>query len=114
VTLRATKIDTTSENSRITLQRSKTAGSKPRSAPSFPRVAQAGLRQAAAEIVLRVASRRGNWSSAPRYIDEPEGADLGFDQRSLIVASVILLFSLVLSIFVARSVTGPLQRMTAR
>ena len=42
----------------------------------------------------------------------PEGAGLGFDPASLIVAGVILLFMLAVSIFVARSITGPLQRMT--
>jgi methyl-accepting chemotaxis protein len=47
------------------------------------------------------------------YIDDLKAQTWASTQRSLIVAGVILLFSLVVSIFVARSVTGPLQRMTA-
>src|SRR6266702_1674293 len=46
------------------------------------------------------------------YIDDLKAQTWISTQRSLIVAGVILLFSLVVSIFVARSVTGPLQRMT--
>jgi methyl-accepting chemotaxis protein len=47
------------------------------------------------------------------YIDDLNAQTWASTQRSLIVAGVILLFMLVVSIFVARSVTGPLQRMTA-
>ncbi len=47
------------------------------------------------------------------YIDDLKVQTWASTQRSLIVAGVILLFSLVVSIFVARSVTGPLQQMTA-
>ena len=47
------------------------------------------------------------------YIDDLKAQTWASTQRSLIVAGAILLFSLVVSIFVARSVTGPLQRMTA-
>jgi methyl-accepting chemotaxis protein len=47
------------------------------------------------------------------YIDDLKAQTWASTQRSLIVAGVILLFMLVVSIFVARSVTGPLQRMTA-
>ena len=47
------------------------------------------------------------------YIDDLKAQTWASTQRSLIVAGVILLFSLVVSIFVARSVTGPLRRMTA-
>ena len=46
------------------------------------------------------------------YIDDLKAQTWASTQRSLIVAGVILLFMLVVSIFVARSVTGPLQRMT--
>jgi methyl-accepting chemotaxis protein len=46
------------------------------------------------------------------YIDDLKVQTWASTQRSLIVAGVILLFMLVVSIFVARSVTGPLQRMT--
>ena len=46
------------------------------------------------------------------YIDDLKAQTWASTQRSLIVAGVILLFTLVVSIFVARSVTGPLQRMT--
>jgi methyl-accepting chemotaxis protein len=46
------------------------------------------------------------------YIDDLKAQAWASTQRSLIVASVILLFTLVVSVFVARSVTGPLQRMT--
>ena len=46
------------------------------------------------------------------YIDDLKAQTWASTQRSLIIASVILLFMLVVSIFVARSVTGPLQRMT--
>jgi methyl-accepting chemotaxis protein len=47
------------------------------------------------------------------YIDDLKAQTWASTQRSLIVAGAILLFMLVVSIFVARSVTGPLQRMTA-
>ena len=47
------------------------------------------------------------------YIDDLKAQTWASTQRSLIAAGVILLFMLVVSIFVARSVTGPLQRMTA-
>jgi methyl-accepting chemotaxis protein len=47
------------------------------------------------------------------YIDDLKAQTWASTQRSLIVAGVILLFMLVVSIFVARSVTGPLRRMTA-
>ncbi|KRR18413.1 methyl-accepting chemotaxis protein [Bradyrhizobium retamae] len=46
------------------------------------------------------------------YIDDLTAQTWASTQRSLIVAGAILLFTLVVSIFVARSVTGPLQRMT--
>src|SRR6185295_14025122 len=46
------------------------------------------------------------------YIDGLKVQAWASTQRSLIVAGVILLFMLVVSIFVARSVTAPLQRMT--
>jgi methyl-accepting chemotaxis protein len=46
------------------------------------------------------------------YIDDLKAQTWASTQRSLIVAGMILLFMLVVSIFVARSVTGPLQRMT--
>ena len=46
------------------------------------------------------------------YIDDLKVQTWASTQRSLIVAGAILLFMLVVSIFVARSVTGPLQRMT--
>ena len=46
------------------------------------------------------------------YIDDLKAQTWASTQRSLIIAGVILLFMLVVSIFVARSVTGPLQRMT--
>ena len=46
------------------------------------------------------------------YIDDLKAQTWASTQRSLIVAGVILLFVLAVSIFVARSVTGPLQRMT--
>ena len=46
------------------------------------------------------------------YIDDLKAQAWASTQRSLIVAGVILLFTLGVSIFVARSVTGPLQRMT--
>ena len=46
------------------------------------------------------------------YIDDLKAQTWASTQRSMIVAGVILLFMLVVSIFVARSVTGPLQRMT--
>ena len=46
------------------------------------------------------------------YIDDLKAQTWASTQRSLIVAGVILLFMLAVSIFVARSVTGPLQRMT--
>jgi methyl-accepting chemotaxis protein len=47
------------------------------------------------------------------YIDDLKAQTWASTQRSLIFAGAILLFTLVVSIFVARSVTGPLQRMTA-
>jgi methyl-accepting chemotaxis protein len=47
------------------------------------------------------------------YIDDLKAQTWASTQRSLIVAGVILLFMLAVSIFVARSVTGPLRRMTA-
>jgi methyl-accepting chemotaxis protein len=47
------------------------------------------------------------------YIDDLKAQTWASTQRSLIFAGGILLFTLVVSIFVARSVTGPLQRMTA-
>ena len=47
------------------------------------------------------------------YIDDLKAQTWASTQRSLVVAGVILLFMLVVSIFVARSVTGPLRRMTA-
>ena len=47
------------------------------------------------------------------YIDDLKAQTWASTQRSLILAGAILLFTLVVSIFVARSVTGPLQRMTA-
>ena len=46
------------------------------------------------------------------YIDDLKAQTWASTQRSLIFAGGILLFTLVVSIFVARSVTGPLQRMT--
>jgi len=46
------------------------------------------------------------------YIDDLKAQAWASTQRSLIVVSVILLFMLAVSIFVARSVTTPLQRMT--
>ena len=46
------------------------------------------------------------------YIDDLKAQTWVSTQRSLIVAGVILLFMLAVSIFVARSITGPLQRMT--
>ena len=47
------------------------------------------------------------------YIDDLKAQTWVSTQRSLIVAGVILLFMLAVSIFVARSITAPLQRMTA-
>ena len=46
------------------------------------------------------------------YIDDLKAQTWVSTQRSLIVAGVILLFMLVVSIFVARTITAPLQRMT--
>ncbi|MCA6119492.1 methyl-accepting chemotaxis protein [Bradyrhizobium sp. WSM 1738] len=46
------------------------------------------------------------------YIDDLNAQTWVSTQRSLIVAGVILLFMLAVSIFVARSITAPLQRMT--
>ena len=46
------------------------------------------------------------------YIDDLKAQAWVSTQRSLIVAGVILLFMLAVSIFVARSITAPLQRMT--
>jgi methyl-accepting chemotaxis protein len=46
------------------------------------------------------------------YIDDLKAQTWVSTQRSLIVAGVILLFMLAVSIFVARSITAPLQRMT--
>ncbi|WP_065756526.1 methyl-accepting chemotaxis protein [Bradyrhizobium paxllaeri] len=47
------------------------------------------------------------------YIDDLTAQTWASTQRSLMVAGVILLFTLVVSVFVARSVAAPLQRMTA-
>ncbi|WFU20647.1 methyl-accepting chemotaxis protein [Bradyrhizobium sp. CB3481] len=47
------------------------------------------------------------------YIDDLKAQTWVSTQRSLIVAGAILLFMLAVSIFVARSITAPLQRMTA-
>ena len=47
------------------------------------------------------------------YIDDLKAQTWVSTQRSLIVAGVILMFMLVVSIFVARSITTPLRRMTA-
>ena len=46
------------------------------------------------------------------YIDDLKAQTWASTQRSLIAAGVILLFTLAVSILVARSITGPLQRMT--
>jgi methyl-accepting chemotaxis protein len=46
------------------------------------------------------------------YIDDLQAQTWVSTQRSLIVAGAILLFMLAVSIFVARSITAPLQRMT--
>ena len=46
------------------------------------------------------------------YIDDLKAQTWVSTQRSLIVAGVIVLFILAVSIFVARSITAPLQRMT--
>ncbi|WP_171580418.1 methyl-accepting chemotaxis protein [Bradyrhizobium australiense] len=46
------------------------------------------------------------------YIDDLKAQTWVSTQRSLIVAGVILLSMLIVSIFVARSITAPLQRMT--
>ena len=46
------------------------------------------------------------------YIDDLKAQAWASTQRSLIVVGVILLFMLAVSIFVARSITAPLQRMT--
>ena len=46
------------------------------------------------------------------YIDDLNAQAWVSTQRSLIVSGVILLFMLAVSIFVARSITAPLQRMT--
>ncbi len=47
------------------------------------------------------------------YIDDLKAQTWVSTQRSLIVSGAILLFMLTVSIFVARSITAPLQRMTA-
>src|SRR5689334_5314075 len=47
------------------------------------------------------------------YIDDLKAQTWVSTERSLIVAGVIVLFILAVSIFVARSITAPLQRMTA-
>jgi methyl-accepting chemotaxis protein len=47
------------------------------------------------------------------YIDDLKAQTWMSTQRSLMVSGAILLFMLVVSIFVARSITTPLQRMTA-
>ena len=47
------------------------------------------------------------------YIDDLKAQTWASTQRSLIITGVILLFMLAVSIFVARSITAPLQRMTA-
>jgi methyl-accepting chemotaxis protein len=47
------------------------------------------------------------------YIDDLKAQTWVSTQRSLIVSGAILLFMLIVSIFVARSITAPLQRMTA-
>src|SRR6186713_539727 len=46
------------------------------------------------------------------YIDDLKAQAWVSTQRSLIIAGVVLLFMLAVSIFVARSITAPLQRMT--
>ena len=46
------------------------------------------------------------------YIDDLKAQTWVSTQRSLIVAGLILLFTLAVSIFVARRITAPLQRMT--
>ncbi|WP_213290328.1 methyl-accepting chemotaxis protein [Bradyrhizobium sp. sGM-13] len=46
------------------------------------------------------------------YIDDLTAQTWASTQRSLIVSGAILLFMLAVSIFVARSITAPLQRMT--
>ena len=59
------------------------------------------------------ALRRGTGSIGTGvYIDDLKAQTWASTQRSLIVAGVILLFMLAVSIFVARSITAPLQRMT--
>src|SRR6185436_2772493 len=47
------------------------------------------------------------------YIDDLKAQTWVSTERSLIVSGVIVLFILAVSIFVARSITAPLQRMTA-
>lgn len=46
------------------------------------------------------------------YIDDLKAQAWVSIQRSLIVVGVVLLFILAVSMFVARSITAPLQRMT--
>ena len=46
------------------------------------------------------------------YIDDLKAQTWASTQRSLITAGLILLFALAVSILVARSITGPLRRMT--
>jgi methyl-accepting chemotaxis protein len=46
------------------------------------------------------------------YIDDLNAQTWVSTQRSLIIAGLILLFTLAVSIFVARRITGPLQRIT--
>src|SRR5258708_2481432 len=54
-----------------------------------------------------------NWVIGPGvYCDDLKAQTWISTQRSLIVAGLILLFTLAVSIFVARRITAPLQRMT--
>src|SRR6186713_474393 len=46
------------------------------------------------------------------YIDDLKAQAWVSTERSLVIAGVVLLFMLVVSIFMARSITSPLQRMT--
>jgi methyl-accepting chemotaxis protein len=46
------------------------------------------------------------------YVDDLEAQVWASTQQSLVAAGLVLLFMLAVSIFVARSITGPLQRMT--
>jgi methyl-accepting chemotaxis protein len=47
------------------------------------------------------------------YIDDLNAQTWASTQRSLIAAALVLLLALTVSVFVARGITGPLQRMTA-